>query len=143
MWPDVVAIPAAGFHTRSKLDLVPGLMQSDPHLTGTHRSEGVLLIDAPGVRTGQGLTAEMRDVAPTILHLLGQFAGEASHLVLDNRDGYPTMPGRVLHEAFECRTPAISIPRPAPPAPVAIAAAISATEQACVESRLRDLGYLD
>ncbi|MEX2561561.1 MAG: alkaline phosphatase family protein, partial [Pirellulales bacterium] len=63
-WPDVVAIPAPGFHTRHKFESSPRLMRGDPNLVATHRREGVLLVDAPLMRIGQGHAADLRDVAP-------------------------------------------------------------------------------
>jgi arylsulfatase A-like enzyme len=40
--------------------------------TGTHRSEGILLLTGPPIQPGQiEAPATMQDLAPTILHLLG------------------------------------------------------------------------
>ena len=128
LWPDVAGIPAAGFHTRTKLDAAPRLVLPDHELTGTHRLEGVLMIRAGGAAIGAGNSAELRDAAPTILHLLGLSPS-------------PHMTGRVLREMFSAdatRQPAMPRPHFASPVP-----AISASEQAVVEARLRDLGYLD
>ncbi len=128
-WPDVLGIPAAGFQTRSKFEASGRLMLSDRELTGTHRREGVLLVDAPGAAIGRRHEADLRDVAPTILQLLGL--------------PIPTqMTGRPLSELFSS---------PAPAAVVSqkqsqnhnTASPISAAQQQAVESRLRDLGYLD
>src|SRR5487761_1138589 len=71
LWPDVVAIPAAGFHTRHKFDARPQLLRGDPAMAATHRLEGALMLNAPRTAAGAYRPAELRDVAPTILRLLG------------------------------------------------------------------------
>lgn len=129
MWPDLVAIPAPGFHTRHKFDAAPQLLRRDPTLTATHRQDGVLMVHAPGVARGRSQTAELRDVAPTILHLLGMPAPAR-------------MSGRVLSEILSNPSPApMSQPIDAPA--VLQLAGITDADQVCVEARLRDLGYLD
>jgi predicted AlkP superfamily phosphohydrolase/phosphomutase len=136
-WPDVVAIPADGFHTRPKFDRAWRLMVPDTKLTGTHRTSGVLMIDAPGVQLGHTHSAELRDVAPTILAMLG------------GRQPV-SMTGRVLNELWTGEETPAEKPRAthlasAPDANHAFDQphAFSATAQAQVESRLRELGYIE
>lgn len=129
MWPDLVAIPAPGFHTRHKFDAAPQLLRRDPTLTATHRLEGVLMVNSPGVATGRSQTAELRDVAPTILQLLG--------MPVPSR-----MTGRVLSEMLSHDAPARAAERVESPAVFQLAG-ITDADQVCVEARLRDLGYLD
>lgn len=132
-WPDIVAIPADGFHTRVKFDADRRLVSPDADLTGTHRREGVLMISAPGVPSGRRVAADLRDVAPTLLRMLGQAPGAA-------------MSGRVLDEML----PAMPAPSPAGESPSLRQARPvdrpgsehSAAEQQLVEARLRELGYL-
>jgi predicted AlkP superfamily phosphohydrolase/phosphomutase len=129
MWPDVVAIPAAGFHTQHKFDPSGELCRPDSALNGTHRLEGVLMINSPDVTLGHSLTADLRDVAPTILHLL-------------NLPAPATMQGRVLDEILPQR----ELPSPSSktsPRFTLPSAGISAAEQVLVEARLRDLGYME
>jgi predicted AlkP superfamily phosphohydrolase/phosphomutase len=129
MWPDLAAIPAPGFHTRHKFDAAPQLLRRDPTLTATHRLEGVLMVHAPGVARGDSDAAELRDVAPTILQLLG--------LAVPAR-----MTGRVLSEILSDNAPAR--PAEAIESPTVFQlAGITDADQVCVEARLRDLGYLD
>ncbi|HEX7448965.1 MAG TPA: alkaline phosphatase family protein [Pirellulales bacterium] len=129
MWPDVIAIPAAGFHTRHKFDAQPKLVRSDPSMAGTHRLEGVLMVEAPPARAGVYPAAELRDVAPTVLRLLGLPA--------------PTsMTGRPLDEFFRGAARAGSDSGIEPRRELAVAG-ITDADQRCVEARLRDLGYLD
>jgi hypothetical protein len=125
----LVAIPAPGFHTRHKFDASPQLLRSDPTLTATHRREGVFMVHTPGISVGRSRTAELRDVAPTILHLLGMPAPAR-------------MTGRVFSEMFSDTTPAPAGEPIEPPAPLQLAG-ITDADQVCVEARLRDLGYLD
>lgn len=130
LWPDVVAIPAPGFHTRHKFDAQPQLVRADTAMAATHRVEGVLLLDAPGLRAGEHPAAELRDVAPTILRLLGlptphHMSGHALQSIFDS--GVP----RVRPQAYALQ--------PAGLEPCGITDA----DQRSVEARLRDLGYLD
>ncbi len=144
-WPDVVGIPADGWHTRSKISGGDSIVLADDMLTGTHRREGVLMIDASGVPRGQHLEAHLWDVAPTILQMLGL--------------NVPTsMTGRPL---FQQPTPGATSPQPmrtavpSSSAPMArtgnadsrtgsgVAESLSAEQLEIVEQRLRDLGYMD
>ena len=86
-WPEVIAIPAAGFHTRHGFDRNRQLVRSDPARTAARAGEGLLTVLTPGVVLGQPCTAEVADVAPTVLGLLGLPPGRE-------------MTGRVLEELF-------------------------------------------
>jgi arylsulfatase A-like enzyme len=63
--------------------------QSVAFRSGDHRSDGILFIEGPGIRKGVHLSsAEMVDIAPTLLHILGiPIPGD--------------MDGKVLKEAFD------------------------------------------
>lgn len=135
--PDVVAIPAPGFHTRPKMDRSGHLLRPDPALSGTHRQQGVLMLKAPGVMLGAHRAAELRDVAPTILAMLGLRS--------------EVMSGRPLGELFapDCETPtrasigkATCLNSASRNVPVA-GHQLSAAEKARVEQRLRELGYIE
>jgi predicted AlkP superfamily phosphohydrolase/phosphomutase len=102
--------------------------------TGDHRMEGVFVGVGPGFRPG-GLPAgaNLLDIAPTVLHLLGVPVPE-------------DMDGRVLTEVLD---PSLA---PAPAAPVAavsgasdaapVATPYTEEEDADIQQRLADLGYL-
>ncbi len=125
-WPDIIAIPVAGFQTRTKLDRAGELLVADPQLTGTHRQQGVLMLPSAAVPRCPR-QAEMREVAPTLLNLLG--------ITLP-----PTMSGRSLGDTAEIVAAAdldASKPGSAPPV------ALTGAQQSVVEARLRELGYLD
>ncbi|HEV3338735.1 MAG TPA: alkaline phosphatase family protein [Pirellulales bacterium] len=128
-WPDVVAIPAAGFHTRHKFDAQPQLVRHDPAMAATHRLEGTLLLHAPRVAAGTYRPAELRDVAPTILQMLGlrvpaQMTGKPLDDILRASAGVARTGPEAAHRGLQL-------------------AGITDADQVCVEARLRDLGYLD
>jgi predicted AlkP superfamily phosphohydrolase/phosphomutase len=86
--PDVLAPSADGYQAQAKWSpFDKTLVRPDPDLPGTHWSQGVVAIDAPGVRRGDHLDADLQDIAPTALALLGVTAHES-------------FDGRVLREAF-------------------------------------------
>jgi predicted AlkP superfamily phosphohydrolase/phosphomutase len=130
-WPDLVAIPAPGFHTRVKCDRSENIVLSDSEMAGTHRAEGVLMVSAPAAGPASGFEAELRDVAPTILRLLG---GEVP----------AAMSGRVLQQvvgraAVSAQTSSTSQPRRGGSQDMSTAA----EDDDAVTARLRDLGYID
>ena len=87
--PDVLALSADGYQASAKWNpLRDDLLRPDPNLPATHFREGVLAIDAPDVRPGHHLSADLHDVAPTALALLGLRIPEG-------------MEGRPIQEAFE------------------------------------------
>ncbi len=88
--PDVLALSADGYQAQAKwgVSLRTRLLRPDPNLPATHWFEGVIAVDAPGVRPGGHLRAGLNDVAPTTLAMLGVAVPEF-------------MNGRTLHEAFE------------------------------------------
>lgn len=107
--------------------------------TGDHRMEGILLASGPAFRTGAvPCHAELLDIAPTVLHLLGiPVPGD--------------MDGRVLTEILEPVPTAFDLPVGASalaatgshvtPAP-SFDSPYTAEEDAAIQQRLADLGYL-
>jgi predicted AlkP superfamily phosphohydrolase/phosphomutase len=128
MLPELMAIPAPGFHTRCKVRRDATLIAADEDLAGTHREEGVLILHGCARGGGRRIEAHLRDVAPTLLHVLGVPPAAP-------------MEGRALTELVgqSSTTPAAAAlqPRQIP------AVNYTAHEQSLVEARLRDLGYLD
>ena len=45
-WPEILAIPADGYQTRTRMEGRGELILADPQLTGTHRLKGVLMLPA-------------------------------------------------------------------------------------------------
>jgi predicted AlkP superfamily phosphohydrolase/phosphomutase len=109
--------------------------------TGDHRLEGVFIGSGPAFRPGATVpaAADLMDIAPTVLHLLGV-------PVPDDMDG------RVLAELLDPSVAPASLsssqePTPAPvpafaPAPAAELEAYTEEEDAAIQQRLADLGYL-
>jgi hypothetical protein len=86
--PDVIAPSADGYQAQAKWSpFNRSLLCHDTNLPATHYMEGVVAIDAPGTRPGFPLVAELEDIAPTTLAMLGLPV-----------PGF--MDGRVLGEAF-------------------------------------------
>lgn len=98
-WPEVVAIPAAGFHTRHRPDRNRHLLRTAGSLAAARTGGGSLMLHAPGVAPGPPCSARLIDVAPTILDLLG----------LEPAAG---MAGRRLRELFVDARQAVDGPRP-------------------------------
>ena len=101
--------------------------------TGDHRTEGVMIAHGPAFRVGaKPQAATLLDIAPTILHLLGV--------------PVPTdMDGRVLTEILDpsvISTPVAIENSPAAKLAEPVTVGYSADEEAAVQQRLADLGYL-
>ena len=97
--------------------------------SGCHRREGILILHSPAIAAGVQLdNAQIVDLAPTILHLLG----EAVPSVMD---------GRVLEEAFTAPGE-IQYVDEAGQSDESDGHALSSDEEAQIEDRLRSLGYL-
>jgi predicted AlkP superfamily phosphohydrolase/phosphomutase len=92
--PEVLALSSDGYQAQAKwgVSLRNELLRPDPNLPATHWREGIIAIEGMGVRPGENLQANLHDVAPTTLALLGLPVPES-------------MDGRVLHEAFESPLP--------------------------------------
>jgi hypothetical protein len=111
-------------------------MRSDPTLSATHRREGVMMVRTSGVELGQPRTADLRDAAPTILDLLGIAPG-------------PDMTGRSLCSKLTGSLRCDSAQRLDVRGGVSVrresddSGELTADEQAVVEERLRELGYIE
>jgi len=105
----------------------------DSEWGGTHRLHGILIVRGPAFRKNVEIEgARLLDMAPTILHLLGQ-------PVPDDMDGH------VLEELFE---PSFLAQNPVQRrsgdgSGWQQQVAYSAEESAIVEQRLKDLGYIE
>ncbi|CAN5916835.1 alkaline phosphatase family protein [soil metagenome] len=128
-YPDLIALPDDPYWVRTKLSPGAGWVEADAALPGTHRLDGIYTLSAPGVAPGAGARAELRDVSPTVLALLGLAIPEpmrgqpfaalpAGPVRRDDGSNLPNGPHRLPFE-------------------------YSAEEQAIIEQRLSDLGYLE
>ena len=128
-YPDLIALPDESYWVRTKLGPGRAWVEPDANLPGTHRPEGVVSLCAPGIAAGRTLDANLRDVTPTILALLGR-----------------PIPNHIEGKPLACvtataRADAPSALIPAPHAPSEFE--YTAEEQAIIEQRLADLGYLE
>ena len=103
-----------------------------PGIVGSHVPEGVFIADGPGIRRGHHLDADITDIAPTILHLMGLPVPE-------------DMDGRVLLDIF---TENYAGEHPVVYGPPAVledmpSYGYSADEEAQVREQLRALGYIE
>lgn len=133
-YPDLIAPPDEPYWVRCKLAPGTDWVEPDPQMPGTHRPEGVVAWSGPGVLPGRTLDADLRDVTPSILTWFGL-----------------PIPAHVEGEPLPClaglgwitpnlrRDPGV----PATHAPHAPTFEYTAEEQALIEQRLADLGYLE
>lgn len=98
--------------------------------SGCHRREGIFIASGSGIASGGRLPeANIMDLAPTILHLLGESVPRS-------------MDGQVLQAIFESKG-AVSYEEELQEAPEEVSgSALNAEETAQIEDRLRSLGYL-
>jgi predicted AlkP superfamily phosphohydrolase/phosphomutase len=129
-YPDLIALPVESYWVRTKLAPGKAWVEADPNLPGTHRPEGIIALAGPGIAPGRTLRAELIDVAPTILKLFGL-----------------PIPGHIEGKPLGCLCD-LPTTRQDPPAS-AVAGPhrpqfeYTPEEQAIIEQRLADLGYLE
>lgn len=130
-YPDLIALPDEPYWVRTKLGPGRAWVEADANLPGTHRPEGVVGLCGSGIVPGRTLSANLRDVTPTILSLLGL-------PVPDHVEGIP-LP---CVSAVAGESARYDAPSPTP-SPHAANFEYTAEEQAIIEQRLSDLGYLE
>jgi len=96
-------------------------------MNGTHRQHGVLALWGRGVKAGAEVSAGMPDIAPTLLHLMGEAV-----------PGH--MDGEVLTEAFAGQSEVLHTEPAAAPSTAPTSA--TAEEAEAIRKRLERLGYL-
>jgi predicted AlkP superfamily phosphohydrolase/phosphomutase len=134
-YPDLIALPDENYWVRTKLTPGSSWVEADSNLPGTHRPEGVLVVSGEGVPVGRTLRADLRDVAPTVLNLFGvPIPGhmEGTPLPLAN-----LAPRATVRE--DGPGPAVAGPHK----PQQAQFEYTPEEQAIIEQRLADLGYLE
>lgn len=112
-----------------RIEIEPGSRHT---YVGSHRTEGIVVLTGPSAAVGASIAADIADVAPTMLYLLGQpVPGD--------------LDGRLITEALD---PALLDRRP-PTYSDEETASLPETEgyspedEQAVEDRLRSLGYLE
>jgi hypothetical protein len=130
-YPDLIALPEENLWVRTKLTPGTGWVEADPNLPGTHRPEGIVAVSAVGVAPGRTIRADLRDVAPTVLSLFDL-------PIPDHVEGSPL---EVLCDrGTTVRQDAGSSTLNGPHRPQF---EYTPEEQAIIEQRLADLGYLE
>jgi predicted AlkP superfamily phosphohydrolase/phosphomutase len=138
-YPDLIAMPDAPYWVRTKLGAKDGgWVSTDPNLPGTHRPEGVVAIAGTGIAPGRYLDAKLIDVAPTILRLLGE-------PIPDHIEGTPIGSARTASSAAPSAFASARLDPPQGPldGPHRKPFEYTPEEQAIIEQRLADLGYLE
>jgi predicted AlkP superfamily phosphohydrolase/phosphomutase len=136
-YPDLIAVPDEPFWVRTKLSSGSAWVEPDPNLPGTHRPEGVVAIAGAGLPTGRYLKANLIDATPTILALLG--VPIPAHI-----EGKPLVDASRPSGCGTCFTPARQDPAKAlVEGPHRRQFEFTTEEQAILEQRLADLGYLE
>lgn len=129
-YPDLIALPDESYWVRTKLTPGRGWVEPDANLPGTHRPEGVVALCGAGIEPGRTLQAQLLDVAPTVLKLLGL-----------------PIPAHIEGKPLPCISELPTIRQD--PATTAVVGPHRAEfdytpeEQAIIEQRLADLGYLE
>jgi predicted AlkP superfamily phosphohydrolase/phosphomutase len=132
--PDLIVVPADGFYPRKKLSRGSGIRVTPNSIGGVHRVGGVYAFEGPNINAsnGVGQTANIADIAPTILAALGQPVPAG-------------MTGKPLLHIFG-NPPNISLAKEKPTresARLSDAPVYSKEEEQAIEKRLSDLGYLE
>lgn len=127
-YPDLIALPDEPYWVRTKLTSSTKWVEPDANLPGTHRPEGIIAISGVDLPVGRNLQANLIDATPTILALLGLPIPahiEGRPIVVPAATTRPHVPAPTLagphHHAFE----------------------YTDEEQAVIEQRLAELGYLE
>ena len=140
-YPDLIALPDENFWVRTKIVSGQGWVEPDPNLPGTHRPEGVVAISGPGIMPGRTLSAQLIDIAPTVLQIFGLPVPDfmegkplpALPRVSSNKQGYL----RLDQPGSPVTGPHATTPNPDS------SFSFSDSDQAIIEQRLADLGYLE
>ncbi|WP_422925200.1 alkaline phosphatase family protein [Singulisphaera sp. PoT] len=129
-YPDLIALPEESYWVRTKLTAGKAWVEADANLPGTHRPEGVVALAGAGIVAGTQIDADLIDVTPTVLKLLAMPI--PSHIE-----------GKPLACLSELPTTRLDPPTEAVSGPHHSQFEYTAEEQAIIEQRLADLGYLE
>lgn len=129
-YPDLIALPDAPYWVRTKLAPGKAWVEPDANLPGTHRPEGIVAMAGAGITPGRSLKANLHDIAPTVLGLFGV-------PIPDHVEGVP-LPCLTNLPTVRLDPPGRAINGPHQPQ-----FEYTPEEQAIIEQRLADLGYLE
>jgi predicted AlkP superfamily phosphohydrolase/phosphomutase len=130
-YPDLIAVPDETLWVRTKLAPGRAWVEPDPGLPGTHRREGIVALAGSPLPIGRHLRADLVDIAPTVLALQGiatpdwmegkPLPGIAPGAETKLHNGQNPYQGPHENRNFE----------------------YSREDEAVIEQRLADLGYLE
>lgn len=130
--PDIQLVMAEGYEAFPWATMADDVFTDYIDRTGTHNTQGMLLLSGPGVRNGSFSNATVTDVAPTILYLMGV--------------PIPTdLDGRFLSQAFTDEYVGSNPPRfanPSGPDTGRKDFEFSPEDEKAIEDNLRSLGYV-
>ncbi len=136
-YPDLIALPDDPYWVRTRLTSNAAWVTTDPNLPGTHRPEGIVALAGAGLASGRCLKARLIDATPTILTLLGL-------PVPEHVEGRSITEESVIAESKDTFIPTRHDgPEVAIEGPHRRQFEFSAEEQAILEQRLAELGYLE
>lgn len=129
-YPDLIALPDEAYWVRTKLGAGDQWVEPDANLPGTHRPEGIIALAYDRATPGRTLNADLQDVTPTILKLFGMPI--PAHV-----EGKPlaTLADLPTRRQDPGANPVTGPHRPQ--------FEYTPEEQAIIEQRLADLGYLE
>jgi predicted AlkP superfamily phosphohydrolase/phosphomutase len=137
-YPDLIAMPDEPYWVRTKLTSSRAWVEPDPNLPGTHRPEGIVALAGTGLPAGRNLRAQLIDVTPTILALLGHaIPAHIEGKPIDGSSSASTEP----HPGFS--TTRRDDPQEPLEGPHRKPFEYTFEEQAIIEQRLAELGYLE
>jgi predicted AlkP superfamily phosphohydrolase/phosphomutase len=136
-YPDLIAVPDDPYWVRTKLSRGRSWVEADPNLPGTHRPEGVIALAGLGLAAGRYLSADLVDVTPTILNLLR--LPIPAHV-----EGKSLVSGLISIGSSPSGVPIRHDPPPEfLDGPHRGSFEYSSEDQAIIEERLAQLGYLE
>jgi len=129
--PDLLLVPATGLAVVRKIrGIQPVRWDTSGRLGGTHRIEGILVVNGQDVKSGYKLQAKIADITPTVLSCLGLPVSA-------------DMEGKALTELFS-RDVKVEFEPPREHLPVGAEEEVySEQEKKLLTQRLADLGYLE
>jgi predicted AlkP superfamily phosphohydrolase/phosphomutase len=136
-YPDLIALPDDPYWVRTRLTGDGSWVTPDPNLPGTHRPEGIVALAGAGLAPGRNLNSRLIDVTPTILNLLGLPVPdhvEGRAITAQAAETVSTTPFKPVRK--DSAEEAMEGPHRRP-------FEYTDQEQAILEQRLADLGYLE
>jgi predicted AlkP superfamily phosphohydrolase/phosphomutase len=136
-YPDLIALPDDPYWVRTRLTSSTSWVSPDANLPGTHRPDGIIALAGAGLAPGRWVQARLVDATPMVLSLLG--LPIPAHI-----EGRPITDQPTTSEPRKAFTTIRQDPaETAIEGPHRRPFEYSDEEQAILEQRLADLGYLE